>query len=114
MEGGDNILIAGLEIAGTQPVTVVLRGKGPSLTQFGVPRALPDPVLVLYSGATVIARNDNWQSAANAGQLQSMGEQPSHPNDAAILITLQPGVYTVMLYGANGTTGIGMVEAHKP
>src|SRR5688572_23806549 len=33
------------------------------------------------------------------------GEQPSHPNDAAILITLQPGVYTVMLYGANGTTG---------
>ena len=73
-----------------------------------------DPVPVLYSGPTPIHSNDNWQSHPSAGQLQALGLQPPHANEAAFVVTLNPGQYTAIVYGANGTTGIGMVEAFIP
>jgi hypothetical protein len=71
---------------------------------------LPDPTLTLYSGQTVIASNDNWGSAANAVQIQSAVGAPTNPKESAILITLQPGAYTAIVSGANGVTGLGIVE----
>jgi hypothetical protein len=109
---GDNVMIAGLIIQGDAPKTVLITARGPSMAvpPFNVPGTLPDPTLTLYSGQTVIASNDNWGSAANAVQIQSAVGAPTNPKESAILITLQPGAYTAIVSGANGVTGLGIVE----
>ena len=63
VSSGDNVLINGFIITGTDPKTVVLRALGPSLGGFGLSGALADPVLSLYnSSGTLIATNDDWQT----------------------------------------------------
>jgi hypothetical protein len=107
---GADVMIGGIIIHGSGPQRVVVRGRGPSMTALGLPNALANPLLDLYSGQTVIASNDNWQTAANAALLQSLGFAPSDPNESAMLITLNPGAYTAILRGVGGTTGIGLIE----
>lgn len=107
---GNDVLIGGFAISGNTPLTVVVRASGPSLGNQGVANPLADPVLELFSGQTMIASNDNWASASNAQQLSSSGFAPLHPNESAILITLNPGLYTAIVRGANGSTGVGTVE----
>ncbi len=58
----------------------------------------------------MIAMNDNWQSSADAGQIQSRGFAPASPFESAILVTLNPGAYTAIVTGAGGTTGVGIIE----
>ena len=110
VQTGDNVMIGGFIIQGNGPQTVVVRARGPSLTAAGVPGALANPVLQLYSGQTVIAANDDWQTAANAATLQASGFAPSEALESAILITLNPGAYTAIVSGAGGTTGVGIIE----
>ena len=105
-----DVLIGGFVIQGASPKTVVVRARGPSLAAAGVPGALANPVLQLFSGATPIATNDNWQTAANAQAIQASGFAPSDANEAAILITLAPGAYTAIVTGAGNTTGVGIIE----
>ena len=107
---GDNVMIGGFIIQGSGPQTVVVRARGPSLAQFGVPGVLANPVLQLYSGQTVIATNDNWQQAANAAAITASGQAPTDINESAILMTLNPGPYTAIVSGAGGGTGIAIVE----
>src|SRR4029453_17249451 len=57
--------------------------------------------------------NDDWQTAANAAQLQATGFQPGHPAESAILATLNPGAYTAIVSGVGGTTGIAIVEVSE-
>ena len=107
---GDNVMIGGFIVQGSGPQTVVVRARGPSLTAAGVPNALANPTLALYSGQTVIASNDNFGTAANLAQLQASGFAPSNAPESAILITLNPGAYTAIVSGAGGVTGVGIVE----
>jgi hypothetical protein len=58
----------------------------------------------------VIASNDNWSNASNASDILATGLQPTHALESAILITLAPGPYTAIVSGANGTTGVAIVE----
>jgi hypothetical protein len=112
---GGNALIGGFIIRGTQPVSVLVRAQGPSLTQFGVTGALPDTTLELYSGSTLIASNDDWktQTAGGATQaaIQATGYAPLADGESAILVTLQPGAYTTFVKGKNGASGVAIVEA---
>jgi hypothetical protein len=110
VQTGDNVMIAGFIISGSAPQTVLIRARGPSMSAYGVPDLLADPVLQLYSGATVIASNDNWGSAANASDIQASGLQPTDARESAILITLVPGPYTAIVTGFGGTTGVAIVE----
>ena len=82
----------------------MVRARGPSLTALGVPGALANPVLNLYSGQTVIGTNDDWQDASNAATIQSSGFAPSDARESAIYITLNPGAYTAIVSGAGGTS----------
>ena len=111
---GSDVMIGGFIIQGDAPRTVIIRARGPSLTAAGVPGVLANPLLQLFSGATPIAVNDNWQAAANAAAIQASGFAPSDPNEAAILITLAPGAYTAIVTGAGGTTGVGIIEVFAP
>jgi hypothetical protein len=107
---GSDVVIAGFIIQGSGPQTVVVRARGPSLAAAGVAAPLADPMLQLFSGQTQIAVNDNWQTASNAAALSASGFAPSNPLESAILITLNPGAYTAIVTGANGGTGVGIVE----
>ena len=111
---GENVLIGGFMIRGTQSKTLVLRAIGPSLAASGVPNVLADPVLEVHDGAgNVIASNDDWQSGPQAFQIQQSGLAPSDPHESAILITLAPGNYTAVLSGSGNTSGNGLVEAYE-
>jgi hypothetical protein len=107
---GDQVMIAGFIIAGSTPQTVLIRARGPSMAAQGVPGLLANPLLDLYSGQTVIASNDDWGTAANAAVILTTGLQPADSRESAILITLDPGPYTAIVSGANGSTGVAIVE----
>jgi hypothetical protein len=107
---GDFVMIAGLIVDGDQPKRILITGKGPSLTPFGVPDALANPTLRLYRGQTEIAFNDNWMDASNAVEIGDTPGAPTIAEEAALLLTLDPGTYTAHLAGFGGTSGQGLVE----
>ena len=110
LTGGD-VMIGGFVIQGDAAKTVVVRARGPSLAQFGIANALANPSLTLVRAGdnAVVGSNDNWGSAANAGQVQATGFAPTHSQEAAVLVTLAPGAYTAIVNGVGGT-GVGIVE----
>ena len=107
---GNNALVGGFVIRGTQPVSVVVRAQGASLAQFGVTGQLSDTVLELYQGSTMIQSNDDWKTTQQAA-IQATGYAPGSDTDSAIVTTLQPGAYTTIVRGKNGATGVAIVEA---
>jgi hypothetical protein len=114
---GDGILIAGFTLSGNVAKRVLIRGVGPSLTQFGVTGTLANPMLAVYRGATVVADNDDWGGGEDlAAAFRSVGAftlaSPTS-RDAALLVTLQPGSYTAQLSGVGGTTGVALIEVYE-
>lgn len=109
---GENVLIGGLIVQGNGPVTVVIRARGPSMSQF-VTNTLANPVLQLFAGQTVVASNDDWINGPDAAQIQTAGFAPGYSVESAILVTLQPGAYTAIVSGVGGTTGVGIVEVFR-
>jgi hypothetical protein len=110
---GDNVLIGGFIVTGTEPKTIVLRALGPSLSRFGVSRALRDPVLSVYnSSRTLIATNDNWEDDPAHLEITANGLAPGNLLESATLQTLTPGAYTVIVRGKDPTAGTGLVELY--
>jgi hypothetical protein len=114
VETGDNVLIGGFIITGTQPKKVIVRAIGPSLTGFGIAGALADTILELHGPAaftTVI--NDNWRSDQQS-EIIATGFAPTNDLESAIVATLPANnsAYTAIVRGANDGTGIGLVEAY--
>jgi hypothetical protein len=109
---GENVLIGGLIVTGSENKRVMIRALGPSLADAGVNGALADPVLELFAAdGTLIMRNDNWRENQE-GEIQATGIAPPRDAESAIVQTLAPGNYTAVLSGRNGTTGVGLVEAY--
>jgi Domain of unknown function (DUF4331) len=112
VEGGSKVLIGGLIVSGTDSKRVIIRGIGPSLVSSNVPGPLPDPTLKLFnSQAQLVASNDNWQDT-QAAEISATGLAPKNAKESAILTTLSPGAYTVILDDAAGASGIGVVETY--
>lgn len=117
---GDDIMIAGFAISGSQPRKVLLRGVGPALAQFSVGGVLADPQLKVFDAAAALkAQNDNWGDSSNvtelAAAMQAVGAfpLPAGGKDAALLLSLAPGSYSVHLTGAGNTTGVGLIEVYE-
>jgi hypothetical protein len=117
--GAGAALINGLAVTGTAPQQVLVRGDGPALAGFSVANPLAKPVLQLFDSAgNLIATNSGWSTNANAVQIAStaanVGAFALAPGsaDSALLVTLQPGNYTVMITGAAGATGIALAETY--
>jgi hypothetical protein len=114
VQTGGNVGIGGFIITGTAPMNVLIRAIGPSLTQFGIPNVLADPVLELHgSGAFVTITNDNWRDdPAQAALIIATGIPPTDNLESAIYATLDPGAYTAVVSGKNNTSGVGLVEVY--
>jgi hypothetical protein len=110
VQPGDNAMIGGFIITGTQPKTVIVRGIGPSLP---LPGALADPIIYLYdAGGALRDINDNWNDAPNRQQIVDSGLAPTNELESALLGTLNPGAYTVVVRGGSDATGIGLFEVY--
>ena len=115
VSSGDNVLINGFIISGTDPRTVILRALGPSLSGFGISNALPDPVLSLYnSSGTLIATNDDWRMDIGSAFMEQNGYAPGNPAESATLQQdLPAGAYTMVVTGKNITQGISLAEVYE-
>jgi hypothetical protein len=110
---GDQVLIGGFIIQGTELKKVILRAIGPSLSSNGVAGALQDPQMELRdSTGALLDANDNWQESLDSGEIIESGLAPVDPREAAIVARLAPGNYTAIISGVNSTTGIGLVETY--
>ena len=113
METGDKVSIGGIIITEGEAKRVLLRAIGPSLAAFGVTDPLPDPILELHAGdGTLITSNDNWKLSPEMRDIEATGLAPSDDLESAIIRTLDPGLYTAVVNGKNGATGVGLVEAY--
>jgi hypothetical protein len=130
VETGEGQLVAGLVVSGNAPKRLLIRGIGPALGGFGVSGFVVDPQLKVFAtgNATALAQNDNWETPlpVSAGQAVASASEISAANtaagafalaagsrDAAVVVTLPPGNYSVVVSGANGSTGTGLVEVFE-
>jgi alkaline phosphatase D len=112
-------LIAGFVVGGRTPRNILMRGVGPSLAAFGVTDAIPQPMLALFRGSTLLASNENW-GLADAGRLTAAFDRvgafrflSTASRDAALYLTLEPGSYTVQASSANGALGSVLLEVYE-
>ena len=109
-ESGDNTLIGGFIVTGTDAKKVCLRAIGPSTQVQGF---LADPTLELHdSTGALVTSNDNWGDSPEASQIQAAGLAPGNAQESAILRVLNPGQYTAVVRGKNNTIGTALVEAY--
>ncbi len=108
---GDAISITEFVIQGSASKKVLIRGIGPSLPSWLANR-LQDPILELLdrNGAR-IATNDNWKDTQQS-EIEASTLAPTNDLESAILVTLNPGMYSITERGKNGTTGIGLIEVY--
>lgn len=119
----DNVLIQGFIVQGPAGSTkkIIVRAIGPSLAQFGITDALPNPTLEIHdaSNATVATNND-WKTTQVGGlitgdQLAEINASQLAPSDdleSAIIANLAPGSYTAVVRGSGNSTGTGIVDAY--
>jgi hypothetical protein len=132
--GGDSI-VSGFVISGNASRTVLVRAVGPTLSQFGVTDAMSAPQLVVFQNGKAIATNEAWAAAPSVTDTIS----PTDPTaddavnrlnaafdrvgafhfsdpasrDAAALMTLAPGTYTIQVKSATSTAGSALLEVYN-
>ena len=105
-------MIAGVIVKGPDSENVIIRGLGPTLSQFGVTNVLANPFLDLRdANGNPLITNNNWKDTQQA-QIQASGYAPPNDAESAILTTLAPGNYTAILSGVGNTTGNALVEVY--
>lgn len=115
---GEQTLTAGFVIDGNVPKRVLIRAVGPGLAQFlGAATVLADPQLQVFQSGQpyVLAANDDWGGTATlkSAFLQAGAfSLADSSKDAALVLTLAPGVYTAAVTGVGNTTGQVLIELY--
>jgi hypothetical protein len=121
VQTGEDVMIGGFIVQGTESKNVIIRAIGPELSQHGVPNFLADPTLELHNETgALIASNNDWQHTIIGGiitqsqvqEIQNSGHAPTDARESAIMATLPPGNYTAIVRGVNNTTGVALVEVY--
>jgi hypothetical protein len=110
-------LTMGFVLGGSTPTKVLVRAIGPTLGSFGVPGTVADPQLTLFNSSSAkIGENNDWGGTAElTAAFTSVGAfaLPATAKDAALLVTLSPGNYSVEVSGVSTTTGVALVEVYE-
>jgi uncharacterized protein YggT (Ycf19 family) len=123
VQTGDNVVIGGFIVQGSQPKRVIIRAIGPELgaPPYNIPNALLNPTLELHDGTgALIATNDNWTHTIIGGIIMTnqfrdiinSGYVPGDERESAIIADLPAGNYTAIVHGVNSTTGVALVEVY--
>ncbi|HRE80567.1 MAG TPA: hypothetical protein PLN52_05940, partial [Opitutaceae bacterium] len=113
-----SVMIVGFVIGGDAPRAVLIRGVGPALKRFGVMDTLENPHLALHRGATRVEENANWALGNDRAAIRRISASvgafalDEDSDDAVTLIVLEPGSYTALLSGENGSEGVGLIEIY--
>lgn len=133
-------VIAGFAVSGTpgQTKRTLVRVLGPTLEQYGVAEPMFDPKLDLYrADGTWLMSNDDWSTGASyvSGQrddfmptvqyyrekeVSQTGLAPKNRREPAILLDLEPGLYTAVVQPFEDETsqqapspGVAIVEVYE-
>ena len=112
-------MIAGFAVSGSATRRALIRCVGPTLGDFGVPAPVSDSSLSVFNSNQVqISSNDNWSDRSDAAEIAAAAQTlgafavPEGSADAAVLIDLTPGSYTVHARGVGGATGTVLLEVY--
>lgn len=100
---GAETLVAGLVVSGGTR-RVLVRAVGPGLAAFGLTGTAANPQLAVYAGETLHALNDDWGGGPVLSEVfgrVGAFALPVASRDAALLLTLAPGVYSAHVGGAD-------------
>lgn len=114
---GSDVLIGGFIVQGSEPATIILRAIGHSLAGRGLPNALSDPMIQVFSSTgALVAENDDWIVGENAATIASYNLDPANSLESAILRTLNPGSYTAVVKsfdnGDGNLFGTALIELY--
>jgi hypothetical protein len=117
---GANTIIAGFVVGGDAARKVLIRAIGPALrTRFGLSGVLEHPILTIHNAAGgVLQQSGAWSNSANVDEVADAARRAGAfaldqgSNDAAVVTTLVPGIYTVSANGANNESGIALIEVY--
>jgi hypothetical protein len=116
---GAQTLIVGFVVSGSAAKPLLIRGIGPSLTQFGVTDALATPQLkvVKMSDGSIVAQNTRWGGSTSlSSTFDSVGAFGLDANSAddALVANLPEVVsgYSAQITGAGGATGTALAEVY--
>jgi phosphodiesterase/alkaline phosphatase D-like protein len=118
--GGDDALTSGFVISGQNPRQVLVRAVGPSLSAFGLADALERPVLSVFQSNRLLVENGGWgldadtitQLTATFDRAGAFRFSEESSRDAAVVLTLQPGPYTMQVKSADGKAGAALLEVY--
>ncbi len=119
---GNNTLIAGFVLSGSQSAQVLVRAVGPGLTAYGVANVLAQPTLSVTGGGgtLLLGTNTGWSSgsaAATTALSTAMTASGAFAlkvgsADSAVLLSLPPGAYTAQVTGPSSSSGSALVEVY--
>ncbi len=116
---GADAMFGGFVIGGFTPQRVLIRAVGPGLAAQGVENAEDDPELRLWNNGEIIAINDDWDADGNGDRLAELavrtGAFALEPGsrDAALDVTLWPGVYSAEVLPGGDTAGTALIEFYR-
>ena len=112
VQTGDNVMIGGFILGGTETRHLLLRAIGPSLGAAGISNPLLDPTLELHDeNGVLLSSNNNWRDTQES-EIAASGLAPNDDRESAIVMDLAPSNYTAIVRGVNSTTGVALVEAY--
>jgi len=116
---GENVIVAGFVVSGTQPKHFLIRAVGDEVEDYGVEGVLSDPKLILFrsvdEGNELVGESDNWVQTEELDHLSFIaGAFPLRENSTSAVMTvwLEPGVYTALVSSSNAESGVALVEVY--
>lgn len=106
--------ITGFIITGGEPRNVIVRGLGPSLAAQDVAQFVVNPQIEVFQGSSLVATNTDWKTDGRADVISVSYSVlvPSDDREAALLLTLLPGAYTVLTKAEDGSEGVVLTEVY--
>ncbi len=98
---------------------VLVRAVGPTLGKFGVQGVLTQPRLRVVREGETVASNTGWSTATNADEIAATSaargafQLPTGSADSAMVVWLEEGVYTALIDGADGGSGLVLGEVYE-
>ena len=113
---GPQVVIGGFVVT-DYPRVVLIRGVGPTLTRHGVADPVANPFVTLYRNATPFLESTDWGLRDRDLMRAAAEEVGAFPllegsKDAALLVELLPGSYTVRMGVESGEPGVGLLEVY--
>lgn len=121
INSGTDSLVSGFVISGVTSRSVLVRAIGPTLSAFGVNNALSQPVLTVFNGDRVLASNSAWSGSSGAesealldafDRAGAFRLVDNSSRDAALMLSLTPGAYTVQVKSGDGSAGSVLLEVY--